>query len=347
MTLLAWLIMVAISAALVGGYRQLALTRGWFDIPNQRSSHTAIVPRGAGVVHATIILLVAITSPLWMGGRWWIAVSLAPGFAVAFIGWLDDIRGVSARSRFLIYAAACWGAVSIIFLNDGTDHRALVLILLIAGSGFALLWLVNLYNFMDGINGIAATEGIFVSMAALWLGRNDFEPGLAVLLLAIAATLFGFLPWNFPRAKVFMGDAGSAFLGFVLGTLALWSVVRGSINVWQWLILGGVFIVDASYTLLVRMATGQRWHDAHRSHAYQRLTDCTGSHARAVLVLLLVNVAWLLPLAWWARDSSSPLFCVWLAYMPLLAGGLILKAGKILPSEKIVSLNHKMEMKNE
>jgi len=328
MTLLAWLILVAISAALVGGYRQLALTRGWFDIPNQRSSHTEIVPRGAGVVHATIILLVAFISPLWTGGHWWIAASLAPGFAVAFVGWLDDVRGVSARWRFLIYAAACWSAVSIIFFSDGNDYRIFVLIALIACSGVALLWLVNLYNFMDGVNGIAAMEGIFVGIATLWLGWSYFESGLVLVCLTIAATLLGFLPWNFPRAKVFMGDAGSAFLGFLLGVLALWSIVRGSLTVWQWLILGGVFIVDTAYTLLVRIATRQRWHDAHRSHAYQRLTDHIGSHARTVLVLMLINVTWLLPLAWWVRGASFPQLYVCTAYIPLFVSCLILKAGK-------------------
>jgi Fuc2NAc and GlcNAc transferase len=330
MTLVIWLALVIVSSVLVGGYRKLAMRRGWFDIPNQRSSHTEIVPRGAGVIHALLILLATCISLLWMGERWTVAASLAPGLAVAIIGWLDDVRGIAARWRFLIYATACWGAVSIIFLNDGNDYTNLVLISLIAVSGLALLWLVNLYNFMDGINGIAVAEGIFVSVAALWLGNDFFQADLTRLLLVIIATLLGFLPWNFPRARVFMGDVGSAFLGFCFGVLALWSIVSGVLTVSQWLILGGVFIVDASYTLSVRVLTGQRWHEAHRSHAYQRLANFYHSHTKAVCVLMAVNVGWLLPWAWFIGGMPNLGWIgLLLSYLPLLLLCRCLRAGQL------------------
>jgi Fuc2NAc and GlcNAc transferase len=290
MTLVIWLALLIVSSVLVGCYRKLAMRRGWFDIPNQRSSHTEIVPRGAGVMHASLILLATCISLLWMGERWTVAASLAPGLAVAIIGWLDDVRGIAARWRFLIYATACWGAVSIIFLNDGNDYTNLVLISLIAISGLALLWLVNLYNFMDGINGIAVAEGIFVSVAALWLGNDFFQSDLTRLLLIIIVTLLGFLPW----------------------------------------ILGGVFIVDASYTLSVRVLTGQRWHEAHRSHAYQRLADFYRSHTKAVCVLMAVNVGWLLPWAWFIGGMPN---LGWIgllvSYLPLLLLCRCLRAGQL------------------
>jgi Fuc2NAc and GlcNAc transferase len=149
------------------------------------------------------------------------------------------------------------------------------------------------------------------------------------LSISVAAILCGFLGWNFPRARVFMGDVGSAFLGFLLGLWALWSHIHGGPTLAVWAILGACFIADASYTLAVRMGTGQRWYEAHRSHAYQKLTSrWRDSHIKPVAVFMGVNLAWLLPLAWAIHSSqlAAPTALL-LAYLPLIVGCYVLKAG--------------------
>jgi len=157
--------------------------------------------------------------------------------------------------------------------------------------------------------------------------------GITWLSVCSIAALCGFLLWNFPIARVFMGDAGSAFLGFLLGLMVIWSGLRDSSDVLVWLILLGVFIVDATYTLLVRMLTGQEWLQGHRLHAYQILARNLGSHARVVGAVFLVNVFWLLPWAWVARERwLDPLLALVLAYLPLVLVCCVTRAGNLSPT---------------
>lgn len=318
--------MILSAAAAVGGYRLLAIRQGWFDLPNARSSHIRPVPRGAGIALALLLALAVLLQAVKGNGRDAIVLSLAPALLVALAGWLDDLRGLGARVRFGVYLLCSLWACAIAF-SGATTIAAPFWVAVVLGA-VAVLWFLNLYNFMDGINGIAATEGVFLCAAALWLGVGS---DISYLLMAVVAVLLGFLPWNFPRARVFMGDAGSACLGFTIGVAALWTILDGFIGIWQWLILGGVFLVDATYTLAVRIFTGQRWHEAHRSHAYQRLADRFGSHTVVVFLCLAIDVLWLLPWAWLAESfSNHGWVCVLAAYTPLLLGGIYLKAGSRL-----------------
>jgi Fuc2NAc and GlcNAc transferase len=147
-------------------------------------------------------------------------------------------------------------------------------------------------------------------------------------IVASLFTIGGFLLWNFPAAKIFMGDAGSAFLGFFFGVLILLSIISSGPALTTWLLLLGIFIIDASYTLAVRVVTGQKWHQAHRTHAYQRLNQLLNSHPKTVAVLMGVNVVWLLPWAWALQHhwllAPAALFG---AYLPLVAACYALKAG--------------------
>ena len=313
------LLFAALSTLFIGGYRYLAQRRGWLDAPNARSSHTQITPRGAGIIIVALTAAALLTEPpsrsLWL--------SLAPGLIIAAIGWWDDLRGLSAVARFGLYWLC---ALLAIFLWPGAATSPVV-VLLICSLG--LLWLINLYNFMDGINGLAAFEALFVLAASLLLSPlSPYTERLAGSIYCIIAILTGFLVWNFPLAKVFMGDVGSAFLGFLLGLLALWSTLLGGPKVTIWLILLGLFIVDATYTLAMRIITGQRWHEAHRTHAYQKLSQRLGSHAKTVASLMGVNIAWLLPLAWALQSErlAAP-HALLLAYLPLTALCYVLKAG--------------------
>jgi Fuc2NAc and GlcNAc transferase len=176
-------------------------------------------------------------------------------------------------------------------------------------SVLGIVWAINLYNFMDGIDGIAAAEAIVASLAGagllLWQGQGD----LASISLIVAGASAGFLVWNWEPARIFMGDVGSGFLGFVFGTLALASERRGAMPALVWILLLGLFFGDATVTLLRRMLRGERWFEAHSNHAYQRLVRAglrhrtvTGLIAGLTLVLAglgVITIRWplLLPAA--------------------------------------------------
>lgn len=327
------IVIAVINTVLVGFFRAVALRRHWFDLPNARSSHQQPVPRGAGFVFV-VVIAVSVLLYWFADGDSYFVASLASGLAVATAGWWDDVHTLSARARFSIYGFAAAIAVAVILhTNAGYQIAALPLqIVVVFGVALALLWWINLYNFMDGINGIAALEGVFIMLAAMALSLAQSSAPVFGFYAVVAAALVGFLPWNFPVARVFMGDVGSAFLGFVIGVLGLWSILSGALSLWQWLILGGVFIVDASYTLAIRLLTGQRWHEAHRSHAYQRLADRCGSHTVAVMILMAINIGWLLPLAWVAtNDSWRGTYWLLLAWSPLVVSCRVLRAGCAAP----------------
>jgi len=190
-----------------------------------------------------------------------------------------------------------------------------------------LVWMINLYNFMDGIDGIAGVEALCVSVLGALLMARSGPPGFSSAAMALAAASAGFLIWNWPPAKIFMGDAGSGFLGFVFGVLAISNAKERPWMLWPWLILLSVFTVDATLTLARRLIAGAHWYEAHRSHAYQHAARQQG-HLRVTLTAASINVAWLFPLAWGASvwPVAGPLF-VTAAVAPLVYAALRYNAG--------------------
>lgn len=319
-------------ALLTGYYRRLAWKHGWTDTPNQRSSHLHTTPRGAGIIFVIVISVVLAWATLYGLVRPEFCGSLLAGLGVAAVGWFDDIRGLSARRRFILYWLFTVLALAFFYVvqvgRDGAIGVWPLLLLLLLVS-LALQWLINLYNFMDGINGIAAVEAIFVLTAVFWLS-GDAAAGLRWVLAPAIVAIGGFLLWNFPAGRVFMGDAGSAWLGFFLGTIMLWCAVSGGPAPMVWLILLGVFVVDATYTLLVRMASGQAWYAPHRLHAYQLLARRLGTHGRVVALLLSINVLWLLPWAWVVSEGwLAGHFALMFSYFPLVLACRWLGAGNV------------------
>jgi Fuc2NAc and GlcNAc transferase len=202
----------------------------------------------------------------------------------------------------------------------------------------ALVWLTNLFNFMDGIDGLAGMEAVCVSgLGAVLLLRDGSVSSVQLSLMLCAASL-GFLVWNWPPAKIFMGDVGSGFLGFTLGTLALFFSRTSRALVWPWLILLAAFFVDATVTLSRRMLSRARWYEAHRSHAYQHAAKAFGSHSNVTLAVAAINVGWLFPMAWAACrfSKAGPVF-VAVAVIPLVYLTLRFEAGREPPSARLVS----------
>jgi len=298
-----WLILAAgvASLLLTAALRRYALARSLLDIPNARSSHSLPTPRGGGVAFVVTFL----SATLVLGWNGTIAPSLLCGMfgaggVIALIGFMDDHGHIAARWRLLgHFAAAGWG---LYWLGGIPPLTFFGLELAPALLGIAigllyLVWLLNLYNFMDGIDGIASIEAICVCLGGgllYWITGNTQAVWLPVLL---ATTVAGFLFWNFPPARIFMGDAGSGFLGIVLGLLALQAGWINPLLFWGWLILLGVFVVDATFTLTRRLVRGERVYEAHRSHAYQYASRQHGSHLPVSLSVAAINLLWLLPVA--------------------------------------------------
>lgn len=323
-----------VSGVLTGAVRGYA-TKRLLDLPNARSSHHVPTPRGGGL--AVVLSFMFVAAGLHESG--WITFELfmlvLGALPIAAIGFWDDHGHIPARWRLMVQMASAGWAIYWLGGFESIRFAGEIYELDWFGSVFAVflvVWLLNLFNFMDGIDGIAGIEVVSVAMASYWLLVSQSLPilgGVDVLLLTLAAAAGGFLCWNWPPAKIFMGDVGSAFVGFVLAVLALRTACTGTLSLTAWLILFGVFFVDATVTLLRRMFSGQRWYEAHRSHAYQHAARRWASHKRVSLSVLAINACWLLPLAFaavrWPHLEPVFLAC---AYTPLIALALWLDAGK-------------------
>jgi len=319
---------------LTGHMRRYALAQRLLDVPNARSSHSVATPRGGGaaiVIGTLIAFLIAGQLSLI---SWPIVIGVtSSGLLVAGIGFMDDRRHVARRWRLLAhFAAATWvlwllgGLPPLPALGTASNLGWIGHIL----AALYLVWLINLTNFMDGIDGIAATETITVCAGAVCIyaltaGTDDLWFAPAVL----AAACLGFLPWNWPPAKIFMGDAGSGFLGLMLGGLSLQAAWTAPTLLWCWVILFGVFVVDATTTLVYRAIRGARLYDAHRTHAYQQAAQYWEAHTPVTWGVAAINVLWLLPCAILvAKGVIGGPSGVFVAYVPLVILALRLGAGR-------------------
>lgn len=314
---------LAVSATLTRYLIVHAKHRELLDIPNERSSHSVPTPTGGGMAIVFSFVGFLVVAGLIFDLKDVQAYILAfTGIALAVVGYIDDHRHIPAQWRLLIHFAV---AIFLMVLLDVLPDVAVFGWYWQSGwllSGvclIALVWLLNLFNFMDGIDGIAGVQAITCLCGAtfiMWGTGDSFWP---TILLALAGSVFGFLVFNWPPAKIFMGDAGSGFLGFMLGALALATSASGDISLWSWVILLAVFIGDSTLTLLRRAKRGEMVHEAHRSHAYQILSRKCGTHLPVTLLVLAVNLIWLLPIACMASvwPSAGLMLCL-LAYGPLV-----------------------------
>lgn len=326
------LLILLLSWFLTGRMRRYALARSLLDIPNGRSSHSVPTPRGGGVA-LVLAFLLALPWLAYRGGlddavMW---AMLGSGSGVAVLGLLDDHGHIPARWRLLGHFAAAGWALYWLGGMPPVEVMGASLDLGWLGHGLAVLglvWLLNLYNFMDGIDGIASVEALAVCLGGALLYAVSGHGELLWVPLALACAVLGFLYWNVPPARIFMGDAGSGFLGMLLGVMLLQAAWVSADLFWAWLILLGVFVVDATLTLVRRLLGGERVHEAHRSHAYQHAARRYGGHLPVTLGAALLNLCWLLPIALWVvLGGLDGLAGLMLAYIPLLGLAWKLRAG--------------------
>jgi Fuc2NAc and GlcNAc transferase len=306
--------------------------------PTLRCSHVQPTPSGGGLG----IVIVSTAAGFWLawGQSEALLAPLILAVPLALVGLLDDTRHLSARVRLSVQVSVCAGLLIVL----GTVPEIVVGNIVLGGlvlSGLLLLvgvWWINVFNFMDGIDGIAGAQAVFMLMAAAaltaWVNPDAVASPLWGLMLCVVAATVGFLLINWPPAKIFMGDTGSTWLGFMIFALALLTIQAGWLSYAAWLVLGAVFVADATVTLLTRMARGERWYEAHCHHAYQRLArrwqgERNAGHRSVTLLVATVNLLWLAPMAWacmqWPQWMPG---LIALAYAPLVVGALALKAGR-------------------
>jgi Fuc2NAc and GlcNAc transferase len=317
------------SLVLAGWVRRYAVERAILDIPNARSSHSAPTPRGGGLAIVVSALLVA--EAAWaiglVPGR--LTAALAGGGAlVAAAGWYDDRGGLTARQRLLCHvAAAAWatwwvGGMPELRVGMGTLQLGpWGVILAVTG----IVWATNLFNFMDGIDGLAGGEGVTLGAAGAGLLLLGGAPGPAIIAAALATACLGFLYWNWSPARLFMGDVGSGFLGFAFAVLALWSERAGAGSVLLWGVVAMAFVLDATVTLVRRVRRGEALASAHRHHAYQRLVRSGLGHASVTVMVLGLNVLLAALALVFAARGGEPLVAVTLAILLCGAGYLLVE----------------------
>lgn len=263
--------------------------RAILDHPNERSSHDVPTPRGGGLVLVPVVLAawIAIAASTDTLDRLWPVIVAA--VALAAVSWRDDLRGLGPAPRLLAQIAAVAAGVFALPGAGLTFQGALPAPLDILATAVVWLWFINLFNFMDGIDGISGSEAACIcgglSLLALVGGLGD---DIGLYAVTVTAAALGFLRWNWQPARVFLGDVGSVPLGFVIGWLLLSVAANG-----HWvpaLLLPLYYIADATLTLARRLARGERVWRAHREHFYQRAVRRGLSHAAVVRAIVLANV---------------------------------------------------------
>ncbi|MGV3710311.1 MAG: MraY family glycosyltransferase [Gemmatimonas sp.] len=334
-----------VAFALTGWFRRYALRGGLMDVPNERSSHTQPTPRGGGVaIVITTLVCVPLLAALHLLDNASGHGLLAAGTIAAGIGYADDRGQVSVRFRLLFQFLAA--GLALLFIGVEPVQQAIPILSTVTWLGVVLallylVWMLNLTNFMDGIDGIASVEvvsvcvGLVMCVLAVLVGESSVADharalhinGIIAAALVLAASTSGFLVWNWPPARIFMGDAGSGFVGVLLGALTLMAGKVSPLLLWSGVILAGIFVVDATFTLVRRIVRGEKFYQAHRSHAYQHAALRFG-HRRVTVSVGLINLLWLLPWSIAAARGviAGPLAMI-CAYVPLIIVAWRFRAG--------------------
>lgn len=295
----AWVlpIFLVLSWFATGLVHRYARRRGWLDHPIGRSSHSVPTPTSGGL---GLVLLVSV-------GLSWSPSIVIGGLMIAAIGLIDDLRPLPVAPRLAVQAAgvvvALEGMAPLGVISAG-PFDVDVGLLGLAAAWLAGIWFINLFNFMDGIDGIASAEATFVGVFAgilVW----PAAPELATAWWIVGGAAGGLLVWGWPPARIFMGDVGSGFLGFVIVVLLLLSLRARALDLYAALILVAPFVCDTTITLLRRMARGEAWYAGHRLHGYQHLARRWGGHMPVTGAAIALNLVLVAPAAWWSANDPE------------------------------------------
>lgn len=306
------LLVAAFTASLIGSslYGRVALHHGIIAKRNARTLHDRVVTRGGGIVFAATFSLAIIVA--WLLGELPRPVMLCFGagaLGAGVAGFIDDVLDVSPMKKLLVQIGlAIWIVTTFITVLYAPALRGVPAPWMMAVAFMLLfpVWLINLYNFIDGVDGMAITGAVFICVAAtLVLSMSGGDSMFIFLFALLAAVTVGFFHVNLPPARVFMGDAGSIFLGYCFSALILATVVSAQITPWTWLCILCYFVADTTATGLWRLFRVKKWYREHRSHAYQNLARIHGSHAKVTYGVALYQILWGLPLALWSATQRE------------------------------------------
>lgn len=285
-----YIILLSTSFLLTYLIKNYAIKKSLVAEVNERSSHTVPTPHGGGIA-------IAIT---WFMGLIYLYVyemiepnlfyALMMGAVISAVSYADDLFELSPKVRLLVQSGVAFGGLATLGGLEAINFGFFTVenqILTNVFAFFMIVWFINLYNFLDGIDGYAGSEALFLAIAGLVLfGGEHF--------MVLAVSVLGFLFWNWHRAKIFMGDVGSTLLGYTVAIFTIYYANESSQNLWIWIILFGLFWFDATLTLFRRYKNGEKLSQAHRKHAYQRLTQSGWSHSKVVVWSIAINVLLLL-----------------------------------------------------
>lgn len=312
-------VLVALGAALAcAAVLKTLLATGWAwrlatDVPNARSLHVRPIPRagGWGVVPISMLIAIVLAPEL--------RVAVAGALFLSAVSQIDDRRGLPARVRFAAHIVAA--APTAVLYAHGLPWWA------VAAAAVALVWVINLYNFMDGSDGLAGGMALFgfgaYAVAAIASGVSAGQ--LALAAAAIAGAAGGFLLFNFHPARIFLGDAGSVPLGFLAGALGYGGWREGVWPAWFPFMVFGPFVADATVTLVKRLARGEKFWHAHREHYYQRMVRLGMGHARTALcwyAVMMIGAVVALASLRCAAAVQWAIFCGWASLLGLIGAGV-------------------------
>ncbi len=292
------------------------------DTPNLRSSHKEPTYNGGGLAVILSFFSILYFSLLKENLSLEIFIFLFSVIPVSIISLLDDYKPVNPLFRLSIQLVSVLIFIYLIqplpeiYLSEKITYMGFFSLFIFT---FFLIWLINLFNFMDGINGISSLEVFSVSVSMIIFLNFFYEyTVLNIVLVSLAGCALGFLPFNFPRAYMFLGDIGACSLGMLLGCLVLISLKSFPTFFWIWLIFLGVYIVDSGYTLVMRIIRKEKFYVAHSSHGYQIAAKAWKSHTKVSMSVVLINFLWLLPMGLFAGVSFiNPIFVLLVSYLPL------------------------------
>ena len=302
-------------------YKKIAINYNLLATINHRTLHSSSIPKGGGVVFSILTVLPV----LFAWWKWQLSAEFfwvlgVGGFIAALVGFIDDVKNIRARIKlvvqlFLSSWVVFWLHENLLLRYDLLPNYVLILLLL-----FFMVWIINAYNFLDGIDGLAASGAIFVSSTiAIVLFLNNGTVEIMSVFILLATAVSGFMLFNWPPASIFMGDSGSIFLGYTFGALMLFTVKSGDLSIWNWLVVFGYFFADTTVTQITRVLLVKKWWHAHRSHAYQNLARITGSHLKVTSGVTIYHLFWILPLTLWsALVPEFALVAVFLAVSPAM-----------------------------
>jgi len=300
-------------------YRKFAINNNILADLNFRTLHDKPTPKGGGVVFSMVFVffvfflyfinLVEFELMLVFG--------IGAGLATT-VGYIDDLKSIGSIKKLILQFLL---VVLILYVFNGGP---LSMIERLSGwpgwtiSAFLLLWLINVYNFIDGIDGLAISGAILILITLLLTFYiTNHISNLVPLFLVLFTSCLGFLFFNWPKASIFMGDSGSIFLGYCFGAFIVYSLMNNEISFLTWLVVFGYYLGDTTTTTLIRMMLLKKWYNPHRSHAYQNIARTLDNHAIVSFGVMVYHILWLLPLAiWTVLKPNFGLIAVVLAFLP-------------------------------